>query len=142
MNKFNKVLRGYDPKEVNAFLDEIILKVESIVNDSKEKDNKINELQNIVSKYKTLESNINSTFINAQENSERLRQIANQEKDSIINEARRNANKIISDSLYRAEKVQYEAEVLKRNINLFKKRIRSTLEQQMELVDDMDKDDF
>jgi len=142
MNKFNKVLRGYDPKEVNAFLDEIILKVESIVNDSKEKDNKINELQNIVSKYKTLESNINSTFINAQENSERLRQLANQEKDTIINEARRNANKIISDSLYRAEKVQYEAEVLKRNINLFKKRIRSTLEQQMELVDDMDKDDF
>ena len=142
MKKFSKVLRGYDPKEVNAFLDDIILKVENIVKESKEKDTKIKELENIVNKYKTLESNINSTFVNAQENSERLRQMANQEKDTIINEARRNANKIISDSLYRAEKVQYEAEVLKRNINLFKKRIKSMLEQQMDLVEDMDKEDF
>jgi len=60
----------------------------------------------------------------------------------IINESRRNANKIISDSLSRAEKLQYDAELLKKNISLFKKRVRTMLEQQIELVDDLDKDNL
>jgi cell division initiation protein len=66
--------------------------------------------------------------------------MAKQEADMVISESRRNANKIISDSLVRAEKLQYDAEVLKKNISLFKKRVRTTLEQQIELIDDMDKE--
>ncbi|MDD4027812.1 MAG: DivIVA domain-containing protein [Bacilli bacterium] len=142
MNKFNKTFRGYDPTEVNKFLDDIILQIEKIVKESKEKDRVIFELNDTISKYKTLEHTLNTSVINAQENAERLRQIAKQESDMIINESRRNANKIISDSLSRAEKLQYDAELLKKNISLFKKRVRTMLEQQIELVDDLDKDNL
>ena len=38
MKKFNKTFRGYNPKEVNAFLDEVIVKLEKIISDSKKKD--------------------------------------------------------------------------------------------------------
>ena len=47
MEKFNRVVRGYDPNEVNAFLDEVIKKVELMVKDMKEKDRKIEELSRL-----------------------------------------------------------------------------------------------
>ena len=31
MEKFNRVLRGYDPVEVNDFLDKVIAKVENMI---------------------------------------------------------------------------------------------------------------
>lgn len=37
MKKFNITFRGYNPTEVNAFLDDVILKLEKIISDSKEK---------------------------------------------------------------------------------------------------------
>ena len=35
MEKFTKTLRGYDPNEVNAFIDQIINHVEKMVSDIK-----------------------------------------------------------------------------------------------------------
>ena len=40
MEKFNRTLRGYDPDEVNHFLDQVIQQVEKIVKENKEKDKK------------------------------------------------------------------------------------------------------
>lgn len=142
MNKFSKTFRGYNPDEVNKFLDDIIVQLEKIVSESKEKDIVIANLKDSLSKYKTIEHTLNTSVISAQENAERLRQMAKQESEMIINESRRNANKIISDSLSRAEKLEYSAELLKRNIALFKKRVRTMLEQQLELVDNLDNDNL
>jgi len=65
MNKFNKTFRGYDPTEVNKFLDDIILQIEKIVKESKEKDRVIFKLNDTISKYKTLEHTLNTSVINA-----------------------------------------------------------------------------
>jgi cell division initiation protein len=149
MRKFNKALYGYDPKEVNSFLDSIIVQVEKIISDSKkkdtaiiEKDKVILELQNTINRYKSMESTLNSSLLSAQENNERIRQMAKQESETIISESRRNANRIIGDALNRAERVQYDAELLKKNINLFKRRMKTMLEQQLQLVEDMDTNDY
>ena len=40
MEKFNRALRGYDPEEVNAFLDQVITQVEKMIAEGKEKDKK------------------------------------------------------------------------------------------------------
>ena len=47
MEKFSRVLRGYDPEEVNNFLDKVIEKVESMVSEIEAKDKKIVELSNL-----------------------------------------------------------------------------------------------
>ena len=38
MERFNRVLRGYDPEEVNKFLDKVIEQVEGMVEEIKTKD--------------------------------------------------------------------------------------------------------
>ena len=72
MEKFNRTLRGYDPEEVNAFLDKIINQVEAMVNEMKEKDIKISELQTLelenrnlkekLAQYERMESTLNKTI--------------------------------------------------------------------------------
>ena len=41
MEKFNRTLRGYDPVEVNAFVDKVISQVEKMVSEGKMKYGKI-----------------------------------------------------------------------------------------------------
>ena len=47
MEKFNRALRGYDPEEVNAFLDQVITQVEKMIAEGREKDEKIMKLQHL-----------------------------------------------------------------------------------------------
>ena len=147
MRKFKRSIAGYDVNEVNAFVDDVIRKVENIIKEEEkikrdiyDKDTKIKELEATLEKYKIMENNLNNSIIEAQNNVEYIKRVAKSEGDAIISEARKNANRIISDALIRAEKTQYEAELLKKNVNLFKSRVRVMLNQQLDLIDDLDKE--
>jgi cell division initiation protein len=149
MKKFSKTLRGYNPKEVNAFLDEIIGQVEKMVAENKAKNSmisdlkkQINEIEEQINRYKAMEVTMNKTIVAAQDSGEQIRRIARQESDLIVNEARKNANRIVNDSLLRAEKIEYTAANLRKNISLLKKRLKSILESQLELVEDIETLDF
>ena len=45
MEKFNRTLRGYDPDEVNTFLDNVITRVEQMVSEIEKKDAEIKTLK-------------------------------------------------------------------------------------------------
>ena len=147
MQKFNKSIGGYNINEVNAFVDDVIKQVQTIIeeeqkikNDIKEKDLKIKDLESIVERYKTNEHQLNASIINAQDAGEYIKRVAKSEGDAIISEARKNASRIVGDALLRAQKTEYEAQMLKKNINLFKSRVRTMLNQQLDIVDDLDKE--
>jgi cell division initiation protein len=145
MEKFNKTLHGYDPKEVNAFLDDVIIQVDRMVKELKQRDEEvislkkeINSLNEQINRYKMIESTMNKTIVAAQDSGDQLRRIARQESDMIVNEARNNANRIVSDALMRAEKVEFESARLRKNISIFKKKLRSVIESQLEVVDEIE----
>jgi cell division initiation protein len=145
MEKFNKTLRGYNPKEVNAFLDEVIGQVEKMVLEIKTKDRqligsieRIKQLEEQIDRYKAIESTLNKTIVAAQDSSEQIRRIAKQESELIVNEARKNANRIINESLLRAEKIEYEASTIRKNISVFKRKLRGIIESQLEMIDDIE----
>ena len=138
MKKFSRSFRGYNVDEVNAFVNEVITQVEKIVNENKEKDKKIAALTANIAKYKKMEDTLNRTISMAQETSEQLRKAAHIESEGIINDAKKNANKIINDALTRASKIESESDILKKNISIFKNRIKNIIEQQLQMIDDID----
>ncbi len=152
MEKFNRTLRGYDPDEVNAFLDQVIGQVEKMVNETKVKDAKIKELKLLekenarlkekLSQYERMEGTLNKAILMSQKASEQIRTSARRESEAILEEAKHNANRIVNDALLRAEKTDMEANMLKRNINIFKRRLKGIIEQQLEIVNDIEKVDF
>ena len=145
MEKFNRTLHGYSPKEVNAFLDEVIVQVDKMVKELKMKDEEVYNLKqenkiliDQINRYKTMEATMNKTIVAAQDSGEQIRRLAKQEGDMIIEEARKNANHIVSDALIRSEKLEYEASRLRKNISVFKRRLRSIIESQLEVVDEIE----
>lgn len=148
MEKFNRTLRGYDPVEVNNFLDQVIKQVENMVDEIKKKDTRIIELEkelaNIESmkqsleQYQRMESSLRNALVMAQRASEQIKLSAHNESEVIIDDAKRSANRIVNEALLRAEKTEQEADTLKRNINIFKRRIKDIIEAQLEVVDEID----
>ena len=149
MEKFNRVLRGYDPVEVNNFLDSVIKQVETIIEESKEKEVRLNELSSLVEEnnilkeklkhYENMEATLNRAIMMAQKTSDQMRMAAHQESEVLVEDAKKNANRIINEALMRAEKTEFEANMLKRNINIFKRRIKEIIEAQLEVVSEIDK---
>ena len=58
MDRFNRTLHGYDPIEVNEFLDKVITQVEKIVEESKAKDLHIKELEEQINDYPTIKDKL------------------------------------------------------------------------------------
>lgn len=152
MEKFNRTIRGYDPVEVNQFLDKVIAQVERIINENKEKDQRIKELEKLVSEnerlqdkikqYERTEETLNKAIIMAQQTSEKIKWSAHEESEMLLDDAKKNANRIVSEALLKAEKTEHEANLMRRNMNIFKRRVKDIVEAQLEVIKEFDEIEF
>lgn len=148
--------KNYSPEEVDHFLEQIIIQVEKMIEDNKAKnkeialrDAKIEELTRLVSRtgqlqdklaqYERMEETLKSAIVMAQRTSDQIKSTAHRESEIILDDARRNASRIVNESLLKAEKADMEAEMLKRNVNIFKRKLRGIIEAQLEMVEDIEK---
>lgn len=138
MEKFSTSFTGYKKEEVNAFVADVIKQVESMIGDMKAKDVEIEQLKQSLEKYKNMEQTFNKALLMAEDTSNQIRRLARDESATIIADARKNASRIVNEALIQAEKTQAESAQLKRNIITFKRRLRTILESQLELVDDIE----
>lgn len=154
MDKFSRTLHGYNPEEVNQFLDDVISQVEKIIESNKEKNEEIRILKEKLNsgkadpeivakakKYDDLSSTLSQAITLAQNTGEHIRTVARQERDLIIEEAKKDASSIITDAINRSEAIEMQANTLRRNIIFFKRKLRKNLEEQIELIDRLDKVD-
>ena len=142
MNGFKTVLRGYDKDEVKSYLDKVIKEYERLLSEVKLKDEKIEDLKANLEKYEKLESTLNRALFSAESAGDEIKRVARQEAEGLINEAKRNANRIINDALIKAEKANDDDDRLKRNVVLLKRRLRAIIEGQLEVIEEMDRLDF
>ena len=151
-----KNYKNYTPEEVDNFLEQIIKQVEIMIEDNKSKnaeialkDKKIKELesklseydnmQDKLSHYERMESTLNRAVLMAQRTSDEIKSTAHKESEIILEDAKKNANRIVNESLLKAEKIEDDAETLKRNVNLFKKRLKNIIQTQLDMVEDIEK---
>ena len=138
MERFSTSLTGYKKEEVNKFVADCIKQVEGMLDNLKSKDAEIEALKKDLEKYKSLEESLNKAILMAEDTSSQMRKMASEESTRIINDAKRNASKIVNEALMQAEKTQIENAQLKRNIIAFKRRLKTILETQLDLVDDIE----
>ena len=159
MDNNSRTFKNYTPEQIDQFLDQIIKQVERMIEDNKSKnreialrDKKIEELSKVVAstrhmqeklaQYERMEGTLNRAIVMAQKTSDQIKSTAHKESEIILEDAKRNASRIVNESLLKAEKTEMEAEMLKRNITIFKRKLRSLIETQLELVDDIEKVEF
>lgn len=142
MEKFTTSKDGYNKNEVNKFVNDVIIEVESMISKLKEKDRKIEELTKTIEKYNNIELTLNKTILMAENTSNEMKKLAKEEAENLINEAKKNASRIVNEALLEAEKTQIESIKLKKNIILFKKKLKIILENQIDMVDEIDNIDL
>ncbi len=142
MRKFDKSFNGYNVNQVNAFVDDVVDKVDDMINKMKEKDLIIDRLTKELEHYKSMDATLNRAVVMAEEASNKYKENSLNESDLIVTEAKKNANRIINDALMKAEHIEEESARLRRNIVTYKRRMKGLIEQQSEIIDDLDKIDI
>lgn len=122
MKKFETVFRGYDKAQVQLFLDDVIKNYELLLEKSKKTEAENLKLKTENEYYKKIEDTMNRAIYNAENMGDQIKSSARKEAESLMVEARHNANRIINDALLKAEKAQNHADQLKRNTNMLKRR--------------------
>ena len=142
MKKFDRSINGYNVKEVNAFVDDVITRIDDMITKMKSKDLEIDRLTRELEHYKNMDATLNRAVIIAEEASRKYKNNTLAESDLIITEAKKNANRIINDALMKAESIEEDAARLRRNIITYKRRIKQLIDEQASIIDDLDKVDI
>ena len=138
MEKFSYEENGYNRSEVNRFVGEVIENTEVIIKRVKEQRKEIEDLKKELEHYKNIEGTLKQAIYNAQAASDNIKRLAREESDMLVTEAKHNANRIVNEALLRAEKVELESDTLLRNTRIFKKKLRTIVEQQLQIVDEIE----
>lgn len=142
MKKFETVFRGYDKTQVQMFLDDVIKNYEILLEKSKRTEAENLKLKTENEYYKKIEDTMNRAIYNAENMGDQIKTSARKEAETLMLEARHNANRIINDALLKAEKAQNHADQLKRNTSILKRRLRQIIENQLAVIEEMDNVDF
>lgn len=159
MEKFTRTMRGYDPAEVNRFLDNVIKQVDKMVKLIKEKDNAIkirdqkilalqksigetNKIKEKLAQYERMEDTLNRAIIMAQKTSDQIKSNAYRESEMLMENAKKNANRIVNEALMQAEKAEIEANRMRKNIIIYKRKLKDLLQSQLDMIEDIEKVNF
>ena len=142
MKRFSVVSNGYDINEVNNFVDVVIKRLEQLDNESKKYQNEVVRLNALLEQKKEEDDKVTKALIAIEDTSNKIKSLAREEADMIVEEARRNANAIVHEALVNASQKDREAMLLEKNITIYKERVKSLLEAQLKLTEDMEKIEF
>ena len=139
MKRFTIVENGYDVNEVHRFIDIVISKLEKLSAENASYVAQIEELNLKLKENKPNEEKLEKAILAVQETADRIKEISKEEARIIVEEAKNNANSIIHEALIRAEKIEHDNMLLEKNMKIYKERVKSLLETQLRIAEDLDK---
>ena len=140
--RFSIEENGYNKAEVNKLIDDVIVQTEGIIERVKKQSKEIKELKEELEKYKRMEDTLKSSMYKAEVESNNIKKQAIDEGKMIVEDAKRNASRIVNDALIRSEKIELKADTLERNVRIFKKKLKLIVEQQLAVVDEIEELDL
>jgi vacuolar-type H+-ATPase subunit H len=88
--------------------------------------------------YKDIEATLNRAILVAEESTSNIKKAAYDESKVILEDAKRNATKVINNALQKAERIESEAESLRRKVSVYKRRFRTLVEDQLDEMEQFD----
>src|SRR6188508_2847803 len=113
---FNKVFRGYDKEEVDAFLKSLSQEWEKLMDENRDVKNRLDQADREVTRLREVESSLFKTIKNAEDTGASLIDHAQRQSDLHMREAQMNAEAIMSEARTRARKTVEEGEVEARTL--------------------------
>ncbi len=138
VNKFSSSIQGYNKEEVNNFVKEVTVEYENMLKKLKSSCEIIESLRSELKHYKDIESTLNRAILIAEESTSNIKKAAYDESKVIIEDAKRNATKLLNNALTKAERIESDAESLRRKVAVYKRRFRDLIEDQLDELEQFD----
>ena len=139
--EFKKGLRGFDPVEVQTFLEMVSEQYEQLQEENKDFSRKILELETRLRSYQDNDKTLRDTLFNMQEVKKQSEEASKRQADLHIKEAELKALEILESARKESRKIREEVNWLKSQKESFINRIRHVLVSQIELLSVMELDD-
>jgi cell division initiation protein len=136
--EFKKVMRGYDPVEVETFMDMVAADFEEGAKQQKETRDRIVELETQLKDYRQIEKTLQQTLLQAQEATGRTYESARRESEVIVREAELKAAKIIEQASTDLAKLNNELIRLNSRKDSLIGRLRILLSSELDLLKTLD----
>ena len=140
--KFAKqMMNGYSVEEVDDFLDDLTEDYTKNYKEVSELRNKVEELNNSLEHYKSIESTLQNTLVMAQTTAEDIKNVAQKQAEQIVSEAKGTAQKRVDALDNEIIAKTKELEDVKKQFDIYKAKMESLLISQLELLKDVNKDE-
>ena len=138
MEKFSYEANGYNRREVNQFISDVITQTEGIISKCRAQSADIEKMKAELEHYKSLENTLKTAIIKAEETGDNIKRVAREEGEMIVTDAKHNASRIVNEALIKAEKIENNADILEKNMRIFKRKLKLIMEQQMAVVEEIE----
>ncbi len=139
--KFSKqMVNGYNVDEVDEFLDLLTADYEKLYKENTASKEKIDQLNEDISHYRTIESTLQSTLMMAQSTAEEVKNVARQQAEQIINDAQSNARGEMFNIEQEIQLKKKELEDAEKQFDIYKAKMESLLISQLEILKEINKD--
>lgn len=129
-------LGGYDIKDVEDFLEELIVDYENLYKENGELKEKLGRADDSVSYYNSLEQGVTQTIENSQRAAEEIREKALIEAEEIRKNAKSESVMSLEEIKLEVRAKEVELEQIKKQMQIYKIRVKSMLEAQLKIIDE------
>ncbi len=125
---------GYDKKDVEQFLNDLSSEFESIQQENTNLKNKLNEANESLAYYKSIEKTLQKALILAEKTSQDTRATALREADAIELDAKTKANQLLQEAKRQLELYEHKILNLMQQYDVYKIHFENLLHAQIELL--------
>ena len=138
--EFKRGIRGYNPDEVDEFLDEVVENYEELYKENSRLKETVTRLKDKVDHHERLEATIQNTLLLAQNAAEQAKESSQKEADLIVNNANETAQKILDKAHSDVIGINDEYERVKEEFIKFRAKFRGFMNTQLQTFDELEKD--
>lgn len=138
--EFKRGLRGYNPDEVDEFLDEVVDNYEELYKENSKLKEKLEVLEEQISHYAKIETTIQNTLVLAQNAADQAKESSQKEAEIIVKNANETAQRIVDKAHNDVIQINDEFDRVKQEFIKFRAKFRNFMNTQLETFDDLEKD--
>lgn len=139
--EFKRSFRGYNEEEVDEFLDRVIKDYEKLYRENIELKETLERVNSKLEHYQHMENTLHNTLVIAQETAEEVKLNAKKETELMKKEAEIRAQKLVEEAMAKVRRLNSEYEELKKQIQVYRTRMNSLLQAQIELLKSSEEDE-
>jgi cell division initiation protein len=137
---FTTVKNGFEPTEVESYLDQLSTEIERLKEDKKQLEKVIEDKETNIQSYKDVHQSVSDALVQAQQAGEETKAAATKDAEATVAKAQAQANQIVNDAIEKSRRLSFQTEDMKRQSKIFRSRFRMLVEAQLDLLKSEDWD--